>query len=424
MMTHRIVSRAAAAATVFTAWVAPCVLRAQSTTGDVVTRSGASRSITTVRGNVALSAGTGTDQRGIRSNAQTLAPGLTLHRGNALTLGLGGAYTRYATGVSSLGAALGGAVQHHLARPLVIAVTATTSYASTSFHQSFAAASMATLAEVRVGQLAVYGGPRVQYGRTAFTRDASGSAWLPGPLGGAAPSTAQRMATSVHAVGALAGTQYTITNAARTRATFLGYRIEHASLAGISVTDHTASATLANSKGRASVSGGRRFADEENRPFASASVAWIAHPAFTFELTGGSYLSNRVSGALAGSFLQAGVSWSPNAFRGNARAHSTGMRVQPDPRGVAPPARGATRLVIAARTATRVTIAGDWNQWQEVVTARANNGVWYVDVPLVAGEYRYAFRVDGEWRVPEGAARIDDGFGGMSALVIVSGQHP
>jgi hypothetical protein len=374
-----------------------------------------------LRTTLALSAGTGTDQRGIRSNAQTLAPGLTLQRGPDLTLGIGGAYTRYATGVSSVGAALGGSVQRHIAHPLVIAVTANGSYATTSFDQSFAAAAIASLAEWRVGPLAIYAGPRLQYGRTTFTRDHPGKDWLPGPLGGAAPTRTQHSASSVHAFGLLAGTQLTLTNAARTRAAFLGYRTEHATFGGLPVTDHTLSTTLAAAQGRVSLSAGRRVAEAENRPFTSATVAWFAHPAFTVELSGGSYLSNRVSGALSGSYLQAGVSWSPGASRSISK-RSANVRAQHVPRGVAPPVRGVTRLAIRAPSATRVTIAGDWNQWKEVATVRADNGVWYVDVPLAPGEYRYAFRADGEWRVPDGSATIDDGFGGKSALVIVSGQ--
>jgi hypothetical protein len=42
----------------------------------------------------------------------------------------------------------------------------------------------------------------------------------------------------------------------------------------------------------------------------------------------------------------------------------------------------------------------------------------YADVTLRRGEYRYAFKIDGQrWRVPEGITSLDDGFGGRSALV-------
>jgi hypothetical protein len=47
--------------------------------------------------------------------------------------------------------------------------------------------------------------------------------------------------------------------------------------------------------------------------------------------------------------------------------------------------------------------------------------VWYADLALPPGDYRYAFRLDGsEWRVPEGAVASDDGFGGKTAYVSVA----
>jgi len=67
-----------------------------------------------------------------------------------------------------------------------------------------------------------------------------------------------------------------------------------------------------------------------------------------------------------------------------------------------------------------VEVAGDWDSWTLAPATRASNGVWYVDLSLKAGEYRYAFFVDGkEWRVPEGTVAVDDGFGGKSAYVTV-----
>ncbi len=81
---------------------------------------------------------------------------------------------------------------------------------------------------------------------------------------------------------------------------------------------------------------------------------------------------------------------------------------------------GLTRLSIDAMDATRVELAGDFNDWNPVPATRAANGVWYADVALVPGQYRYAFRVDGrDWRIPKNAEAVNDGFGGKSALIIV-----
>jgi hypothetical protein len=61
-----------------------------------------------------------------------------------------------------------------------------------------------------------------------------------------------------------------------------------------------------------------------------------------------------------------------------------------------------------------------WNDRQAVPAVRAENGVWYADLRIPPGQYRYAFRIDGRaWRVPEHAVAVDDGFGGKAAYVTV-----
>jgi 1,4-alpha-glucan branching enzyme len=125
------------------------------------------------------------------------------------------------------------------------------------------------------------------------------------------------------------------------------------------------------------------------------------------------YPGDRLTGALGGSAVSAGfVLHTPSAPR---------PRTLPQPTGVRAPAPGLTRLAIRAPAARTVDVAGDWSRWQPVGATRAPNGVWYADVAIPPGEYRYAFRIDGkEWRVPDGAVATDDGIGGKSAWLTVS----
>jgi hypothetical protein len=89
--------------------------------------------------------------------------------------------------------------------------------------------------------------------------------------------------------------------------------------------------------------------------------------------------------------------------------------------GVPQPPRGYTRLAIVAPDAARVEVAGDFNEWMPTRTTRAANGMWYADLRIAPGQYRYAFRIDGsEWRVPRGATAVNDGFGGTSAWLVVT----
>jgi 1,4-alpha-glucan branching enzyme len=124
----------------------------------------------------------------------------------------------------------------------------------------------------------------------------------------------------------------------------------------------------------------------------------------------GSYPSSRVLGTLGGRFASLGLS---------LRGVTTAGDVSPDAVHGAPPVpAGATRLVLRAPRARRVELAGDWNEWATTPATRGADGLWYVDVRLPRGEYRYAFKVDGErWTVPDGVSAVDDGFGGRSALL-------
>jgi 1,4-alpha-glucan branching enzyme len=93
----------------------------------------------------------------------------------------------------------------------------------------------------------------------------------------------------------------------------------------------------------------------------------------------------------------------------------------PSAAGAPPIAAGMTRLTIRETLARRVDVAGDFSNWKAIATTRAPNGVWFIDLRIPPGQYRYAFRIDGTtWAVPDGASTVNDGFGGKSAWLTVS----
>jgi 1,4-alpha-glucan branching enzyme len=142
----------------------------------------------------------------------------------------------------------------------------------------------------------------------------------------------------------------------------------------------------------------------------SAGIAIPVAPAIALQLAAGRYPPNAMLGTAAGKFVNAGISMSFGR-RGGA---------MPEPIGVPKPMYGMTRIAIRAKDATRVELGGDFNKWQLAPTTRAVGGVWYADLALPPGDYRYAFRIDGkEWRVPEGVAAADDEFGGKTAWLTV-----
>lgn len=69
------------------------------------------------------------------------------------------------------------------------------------------------------------------------------------------------------------------------------------------------------------------------------------------------------------------------------------------------------------------SLAGDFNGWRPVRMKRAGD-FWEVRISLAPGVYHYSFvRPDGSWFVPESIPnRDDDGFGGVNAVLVVTGS--
>lgn len=146
--------------------------------------------------------------------------------------------------------------------------------------------------------------------------------------------------------------------------------------------------------------------------FASPSASYSRTPVTGLDAVGDRRGAGRLSGLTNGRFIAAGAS----ARFGDDATFSA-------PRGAGRPAEGMTRLSIHARQARSVDLCGDWNGWTPVTASRADDDIWYVDVPLRPGVYQYAFRInDREWRVPDDAVTVKDGFGWLSACVTVAGR--
>ncbi len=84
-----------------------------------------------------------------------------------------------------------------------------------------------------------------------------------------------------------------------------------------------------------------------------------------------------------------------------------------------------TRFVLVAPGAGSVQLTGDFAAWSEQgieLRDDRGTGLWTADVPLDPGVYQYVFIVDGtEWRPdPTAVSQVDDGFGRLNSVVIVS----
>jgi len=99
-----------------------------------------------------------------------------------------------------------------------------------------------------------------------------------------------------------------------------------------------------------------------------------------------------------------------------------------DSRPPAPPEEDsrALQFVLVAPHATRVSLVGDFNDWDATRTPMRQTGteaLWTVVVPLVPGRYHYAFFVDdSRWLAdPSAPVARDEDYGAPSSVLTVGG---
>jgi hypothetical protein len=90
-------------------------------------------------------------------------------------------------------------------------------------------------------------------------------------------------------------------------------------------------------------------------------------------------------------------------------------------RAVPAPEPQSVQFIFVGKAAGRVSVAGDFNNWDPAATPMvraAGNDVWSVVVPLAPGRYLYSFVVDGaRWVTDEAAPRAPGGEYGQAVSV-------
>lgn len=362
------------------------------------------------QGQISIVGGTATDVMGVTSSAITVAPSLSITPDPRLNIALGASGTRFNNEQWSLGGGAALAARSPLGGHAALTLNGNAGATGTSYDVSYLTADLIPALEASFGVMTVYGGAHLAHATTSGLQSS-----LPtrGPLPTPQPPTSSS-SISRDAVGALGGVTARFSGSSG-ESVALGYREEHATIADVPTTDR--SATLSFSEGLVTLDGTLGVRRESSQPttFGNAMLSIGLSDAFALQLGGGSYAANRLIGTPGGRFVNAGI----------ALRLGGGEPSLPKPEGIRAPASGMTRLTLRAPEAERVEVAGDFTNWQPIRATRASNGVWYVDLRIPAGRYRYEFRVNGsEWRVPEGAAVVDDDFGGKAAWLTVPESSP
>ena len=162
----------------------------------------------------------------------------------------------------------------------------------------------------------------------------------------------------------------------------------------------------------------RLLARLAERPTASRGLGWwfgaqpfrlrpvFALAAFVAVLAGGVWLGGRLA-------LQRA------APAGSGRLGAAATQAMAE--GTAP-----VTFVLRAPGATRVSVVGDFNNWDASATPMAHSGsgdLWVLNVRLPRGVHLYSFVLDGsEWRPDPSAPLAADGsFGGHNSVIVVDG---
>ncbi|HUX34848.1 MAG TPA: glycogen-binding domain-containing protein [Gemmatimonadaceae bacterium] len=354
-------------------------------------------------GQLQVGAGTATDARGIRSNAITLAPSVTFGDATLASAAISGSATFFQNNAWALGGGAAATSRAPIAGGFDVALAADGSGSRTSYGATFATANLTPALEWTFRPVTVYAGTQAAAGYTAVSATTS-----TGPFPGASSTTLVSHTRWLYAP--VYGARLRLLGDDPSVGAELALRWEPMHVGDTVVTDRTANAALVAGPITLALSAGQRTAPGERSTFGTGGVMLDVLHGVTLSVSGGRYPADRLTGAAGGNFMTAGLSLRVGG----------GLPSLPTPRGVSAVPVGATRLAIRAPSAQRVEVAGDWNDWVPVPAMRADNGVWYADLRIAPGQYRYAFRIDGHaWRVPGGAVAVDDGFGGKSAYVTV-----
>lgn len=83
------------------------------------------------------------------------------------------------------------------------------------------------------------------------------------------------------------------------------------------------------------------------------------------------------------------------------------------------------RFVIYQQGSAQVEITGSFTDWQKVALLPSGSaGYWEVTLPVVSGEHRYTFIVDGNRLVPDPTVDIQeaDDFGAINSILVMEGK--
>jgi 1,4-alpha-glucan branching enzyme len=82
--------------------------------------------------------------------------------------------------------------------------------------------------------------------------------------------------------------------------------------------------------------------------------------------------------------------------------------------------KGNLRFVFTRSGASRVLLAGDFNQWKPLPMRKQKDGSFVANLDLRPGTHEYKFIVDGQWTVdPDNSAWALNPYGTLNSVAVV-----
>ena len=146
-----------------------------------------------------------------------------------------------------------------------------------------------------------------------------------------------------------------------------------------------------------------------------ASATWDFTPRVSLALGGGHQLADPVRGTPDATVAQASVRFALRMPRNETEAKGVATFARLEPQDIG----AVLTLTVTAPDSVTVEMAASFSDWQPLMLRRIVGG-WELKVALKPGRYGVAVRFDGgAWQAPGSLAKIRDGFGGESGIVII-----
>jgi len=87
---------------------------------------------------------------------------------------------------------------------------------------------------------------------------------------------------------------------------------------------------------------------------------------------------------------------------------------------------GRLLFVFHDDSAESVSVAGDFNGWNQLALERNGSGLWSTEIAVrQSGRFEYKFIIDGQRWIedPSNGMKVPDSYGGLNSVIVLTTDH-